>query len=291
MRIFHEHYDLPIQESFFVVENVRESFHCHYHFHEEFELVAFRSGAGEILLDGQTGSFAPGDVFLIGADVPHAFVSEDQRGFSRKNCTSYICVGFRQTIFGSGFFQSPEFASIGALLRGMGRAVKLRGTGGSLVTRECALLVHEQPFERALRLLRILKLMEGFRPDFERPSGEAIQEPVNSAEADRMARVHRFIAENSANEKVKLADVARVAAMSPGSFSNWFTRKMGKTFKEHLIETRVFDACSRLLTTDDPITSLCYDCGFNTLANFNRQFKRIKHMTPTEFRSSALRPR
>jgi AraC-like DNA-binding protein len=29
---------------------------------------------------------------------------------------------------------------------------------------------------------------------------------------------------------------------------------------------------------------IAYKCGFNNLANFNRQFKKIKKMTPSEYR-------
>ncbi|HNW65503.1 MAG TPA: helix-turn-helix domain-containing protein, partial [Piscinibacter sp.] len=36
--------------------------------------------------------------------------------------------------------------------------------------------------------------------------------------------------------------------------------------------------------TDRYITNVCYDVGFNNVANFNRRFLQIKGMTPKEFR-------
>jgi AraC-like DNA-binding protein len=38
------------------------------------------------------------------------------------------------------------------------------------------------------------------------------------------------------------------------------------------------------MQTDHYVTDICYQVGFNNVANFNRRFLEIKGMTPTEFR-------
>ncbi len=47
---------------------------------------------------------------------------------------------------------------------------------------------------------------------------------------------------------------------------------------------RISRACQLLMETDRYISNVCYDCGFNNVANFNRRFLEIKGMTPKEFR-------
>jgi AraC-like DNA-binding protein len=38
------------------------------------------------------------------------------------------------------------------------------------------------------------------------------------------------------------------------------------------------------MDTDRYVTTICYEVGFNNVANFNRRFLEIKGMTPTDFR-------
>ena len=50
---------------------------------------------------------------------------------------------------------------------------------------------------------------------------------------------------------------------------------------------RINRACQLLMETDRYITNVCYDVGFNNVANFNRRFLQIKGMTPKEFRAQS----
>jgi AraC-like DNA-binding protein len=38
---------------------------------------------------------------------------------------------------------------------------------------------------------------------------------------------------------------------------------------------------------DENVVEIAYKCGFNNLANFNRQFRKIKNMTPSEYRKTS----
>ena len=48
-------------------------------------------------------------------------------------------------------------------------------------------------------------------------------------------------------------------------------------------------ACQLLMDSDRLVTHICYEVGFNNVANFNRRFLEIKGMTPTEFRRQSDR--
>ena len=43
-------------------------------------------------------------------------------------------------------------------------------------------------------------------------------------------------------------------------------------------------ACARLAETDDKISDIALDCGFNNLSGFNRQFQQIAGMPPKDYR-------
>ena len=55
-------------------------------------------------------------------------------------------------------------------------------------------------------------------------------------------------------------------------------------FVQYVNRLRVNHACELLISTDKAITEVCYDCGFNNLSNFNRQFLALKAMPPSQFR-------
>ena len=91
------------------------------------------------------------------------------------------------------------------------------------------------------------------------------------------------ISEHS-GEPFSMAELSRRVGMSESQFSRYFRRATGNTFTDFVNRLRITRACQLLMETDRYISNVCYDCGFNNVANFNRRFLEIKGMTPKEFR-------
>jgi methylphosphotriester-DNA--protein-cysteine methyltransferase len=68
------------------------------------------------------------------------------------------------------------------------------------------------------------------------------------------------------------------------SFSRFFRRATNKTFRGFLNEVRIGHASQRLLETDRTVAEVCYESGFGNLANFNRQFLKLRKVSPSDFR-------
>jgi len=47
---------------------------------------------------------------------------------------------------------------------------------------------------------------------------------------------------------------------------------------------RVEEACRRLVASEEPITTIMLEAGFETKSNFNREFRRVTGMSPSEWR-------
>ena len=58
----------------------------------------------------------------------------------------------------------------------------------------------------------------------------------------------------------------------------------GTTPVKYLLTYRIERAARKLLSTDESITQIAYDCGFNDLSYFIKTFKDIKKITPKNYR-------
>ena len=88
-------------------------------------------------------------------------------------------------------------------------------------------------------------------------------------------------------QPLSASDLATELGMSESRFSRFFRKTTGNTFTDFVNRVRVNRACQLLMETERRVTQICYDVGFNNVANFNRRFLEIKGMTPTEFRRQA----
>ena len=61
---------------------------------------------------------------------------------------------------------------------------------------------------------------------------------------------------------------------------------MQQTTCECVAALRIGEACALLSGTARPIAHIDSDIGYESLANFNRQFKALKGMTPRDYRNS-----
>nr|WP_255784992.1 AraC family transcriptional regulator [Membranihabitans maritimus] len=72
--------------------------------------------------------------------------------------------------------------------------------------------------------------------------------------------------------------------MSITALCNFFKERFRMTFVEYVNSIRIGQACVIMSETDRTIAQIAYQCGFNSLANFNRQFKKYKGMNPSTYR-------
>ena len=103
-------------------------------------------------------------------------------------------------------------------------------------------------------------------------------------EGKRMSDIFQYSMENF-HKEVTLHDVANIANMTPNAFCRYFKQRTNKTFVNFLIDIRIGNACKLLTKNNDlSITEISYKSGFNNLANFNRKFKSVKGVTPSDYK-------
>jgi AraC-like DNA-binding protein len=255
----------------------QDSFAFHWHVHSELELTLIRHGTGTRIVGNSIESYRPGDLALIAADVPHAYVSTP--GTSRHEA---VVIQFRRDFLGTEFFARPEFASVGRLLDAKSSSIAFpaRATLIEQVTELGALA----PAERTLALVRLLLTLandDDARPFFT----EGVIGRLGPVARRRIDAVCAFLQQAYAGPVV-LAEIASVAHMSPAALSRFFRRAIGRTITDYVTELRVAAACQLLSGTDLLIAGIATRCGYSNLSNFNRRFRALKGMTPRAYRQA-----
>ena len=274
----------PPQESFRWFTHDYPFYLAKWNYHPEYELHLTRTTSGTMMVGDHLGDFGPGALILTGPNVPHNWVSNIPPGqvVQNRDMLVQFTPEFAEKV--AGF--CPEMGSIRALYEDAAYGVEFTGRTAEDGRR---LLAEIGAARGADRVLLFLKLMDGLAADPAERRRLSRLAPALRAELPRaLDAAMRFMNEAHA-EDIDLAQVAAKAGMTPQSFSRLFKRQTGHTFASYLVLTRVYAACTLLTQTHRPITEICFEVGFNNVANFNRQFMKICGRTPSDYRRVAHR--
>jgi AraC-like DNA-binding protein len=100
--------------------------------------------------------------------------------------------------------------------------------------------------------------------------------------------VVNYVIDNYKNN-ISLVEAAKIVNMSESAFSRYFMKTTGNRFSEFVSRIRLGRACVMLYETDKNISTIAFSSGYNNLANFNRQFVKLKGITPREYRKTAYK--
>ena len=268
---------LPLAEdASFITKTFRTpQFEVPWHQHIEYELIYFTEGEGISFIGNYAGEFQAGDVFFIGKNVPHTF---QKRG---EVITSAVVVQFQEDFWGKDFLNLPELKELNALFASAVQGLQIYGESRLLLGSMIKELEHFSGFKRIIGLCECLHLIARGK-EFMPLSTEEVK-LSNQKDKERIEGVFRYTMEFF-RQPISLADVAEVAGMSVPAFCNFFKKSTKKTYIDFLNKVRIGHACKLLIETDLKIINICYESGFNTLANFNKQFLKVKQLTPSKYR-------
>lgn len=142
-----------------------------------------------------------------------------------------------------------------------------------------------QGLSRIIRLCECLQMIAA-SPDYETISTQEVK-TFQARNRGRIDKIFQYTIENF-TEPISLADVAGTAGMSIPAFCSYFKKSTKKTYIDFLNEIRIGHACKLLIDTQKSVLEICYESGFNTLANFNKQFLKMKKLTPSGYRKNLV---
>lgn len=258
-------------------------FDSNWHFHSEYQLFTVIKGTGTRFVGDHVGPFKKNDLVFTGPNLPHLWQSDPEYFSGDKQLWSEgIVIYFQEDLFGHDFLHKSEMYKIRQVFSRAQRGMEIEGKTGEQTRLLMKRLLDAEDFDRILILLNLLNLLAN-SSEYKFLASEGYSNLLEEAESDRMNRVHAYVMQNF-REKVSLEDVAAIANMSSSSFSRYFKIHANKPFTDFLSEIRIGYACKLLIEKSVSISEACYESGFNTLSNFNRQFKEITHHSPLQYR-------
>lgn len=269
---------------FVAFESWNTRFHVPYHFHPELELTGILDGYGRRIVGDAIEPFAPGDLVLIGANVPHQYSSTGSLPDRRKQA-GCVCLQFLPEVFGPAFLESQDGQPVKRLLDRAIRGFSFSGPVAKEVTARIRELVSRSGPGRFGMLIEVLEALARCKSTRELTS-HGFPTTLDRREASRVSSACEFIQQRF-EQDITQADAAAHVSLSPSAFSRMFRAATGLTFTTFLISVRVSEACRRLMETDDTIAAIAFRCGFNNLSNFNRRFLAIKGVPPKAYRRAS----
>ncbi len=273
-KINHGTPDFPM--AFYHVDERHPRYNMPFHWHKEMELIRILEGSITISLDSVFLTTHAGDLILIEEGVIHGGTPEhcvyecavfDAGLLAHTDaCKRYVRLMTRHQIQLYHYFQAdePRFAPLLAATERLFPAIAYPHAGSELLT--------------------LGALYEFFGRLFE---GECyVESPVESVSLRRKMDVLKPVLEyidTHYASPISLADLSRLAGMSPKYFCRFFKAALHRTPMDYLNYYRIEQACRILTTRELPVTEAAYRCGFNDSSYFVKTFRKYMGITPRAY--------
>jgi AraC-like DNA-binding protein len=193
-----------------------------------------------------------------------------------------IVIHFMDSFLGEKFLSIPETEKLKNILRLSSRGIVFHGKTRKNINSLMFEMSGMSGLKRLSVLFEIFDILAN-TTEYKLLASPGYTQKVEHKASDRFGKVNEYIMRNF-DKEITLPQVASIANMSVTTFCNFFKDHFRVTFVEYVNTVRIGYACKLLADEEQNIVEIAYNSGFKNLGNFNRQFKRFKDMTPSEYR-------
>lgn len=274
-----------LESSIFFARELREKhFDPTWHAHDEYQLFLVIKGTGTRFIGNTVKQFGPGDLTFLGPNMPHLWRSDEEYFDTETDANSHGVVLYFHKNALSHFMEKEEMAQVKSLFEKVKFGIEITGKTIHTVRQLMLDLVHLHGVESIIQFFKILDTIAQTK-EFDLLHNQAYIYLLKEEETNRINLVYNYVARNFRNP-IFIEEPASLLNMTPSSFSRYFRMKTSKSFSSFVTEVRIRNACNLLsIAETKSIAQICYESGFNTLSNFNKQFKTMMGITPKEYRN------
>lgn len=252
-----------------------------WHFHPEYELVLNVKSNGTRIIGDSVELFDLYDMVLIAGNIPHCWNYYRQNNTLPEN--HGIIVNFKLESLGEPLLSQHEFHCLKELLSEADRGIAFSVEDSKKAEAFLIRMVNNNGIDKMIDFFNIIKVLcssekraylcsENYKLAFDERGNK------------RMSDVYTYIRENYF-KAIPLEKAAKVARMSPFAFSRYFKKNCGAGFIEYLNRVRTNKACYLLRETEYAVHDIAVECGFASISNFNKQFRKTEGISPRDFRA------
>lgn len=249
-----------------------------WHFHPEYELHLMLETTGKSFIGGYIGDFKPFDLYLVGPYLPHNWISDVPENTIVEKRDQLIV--FSDEWLKAWVSSSKELSLFDPLWKDAGKGLYFPPSIGHKIHPLLSKIRDKPTIYRLGYFVEILVILLECQERKTLCKRDYCGHSINH----HFHKAQQYIKENM-HTNLTAYDLANHLKMSYSQFSRWFSKQFGVGFNQYLNAVRIHKATELLYSSDMSISAVCFEVGYNTIANFNQQFKRRKNMTPRSFRT------
>jgi AraC-like DNA-binding protein len=226
------------------------------HLHESFELIAIKSGEMTVDIEKRRYFLRTGEALLVFPNQLHALYTE-------KTSEHILCIF------------SPH------LVKAYGNIFTNQSPKNNFFIPTPFYLSRLDDFGASENLLGIKGLLYSLCDEFN-ASAEYTDKRGDSY--GLLPKIFKYVEENYKGD-CSVSSLAADISYHEVYLSRYFKKHTGLTFSEYVNRYRVNEGAYILKNSQKKIVDVAYECGFESLRSFNRNFKAIVGKTPNQYRN------
>lgn len=262
------------------------------HRHKYIQINYVYKGCGYHIVNNRKMEICKGDIFIIPPYVPHAIESKPEKGLEifefefstgfilpeTESADSYVDFAYLEPFIVAEEQIKPRFNLDSGLQQEVER----------ILWEVLEEYTSQKPGYMLVAKALLLKLLV--------ITGRAFSSEIKGTETENILKNYRSAVyasieylEKNYKESLSLDELAASVNYSKSHFCYLFKAVTGKTYIEYLHSLRIAHAKKLLRETEKTVTDISFEVGYHTITHFNKHFKLITGITPTQYRNNRNR--
>lgn len=252
-----------------------------WHFHPEYEIVLHVKSNGTRIVGDSVELFDRYDMVLIGSNIPHCwnYYKQDDSLPEKHG----MMLHFRRESLGDNLLSQHEMQCVNELLTEADRGIIFAVEDAKKAEVQLVQMIGSRGIDKMISFFSLLKLM-CLSEKRSSLCSEDYKQAYDERGNKKMTDVYLYVRENYF-KPVSLGQISKIVKMTPFTFSRFFKKNSGTGFVEYLNRVRTNKACYLLRETEYHIYDIAIECGFGSISNFNKQFKKCEGFSPRQYRA------
>lgn len=272
----------PISEKdcYYIQERYKPSFNYPLHKHDAYELnfVEHCAGARRIVGDNME-ALGDYDLALIGCGLEHVW----EQDACQSETIHEITIQMPPNIFDESSLKRRVMEPVRLMMERSQVGIAFGMKAIMKVYERLNTLAQSEPSLHTMHMMMSVLFDLAESDDYHPLSSSHYSHAEVPVASRRIQKIKDFI-DTHFHQEVRIETLAEMVNMTPNALSRFFRQKTNRSISNYINDVRIGQATVLLTSSNMTVVEISYKCGFNTISNFNRIFKSVKGVTPTEFR-------